>query len=44
MNWDPNDKGVEELISLFKESKGSSNEKHREIAEVFRFLIFQIEN
>ncbi len=34
MNWDPNSAGVEELINLFKESKGSSNLKHKEIAEV----------
>jgi len=37
MNWDPNVKGVEELITLFKESNGSSNIKHREIAEVLDF-------
>jgi hypothetical protein len=37
MNWDPNVKGVEELINLFKESTGSSNLKHREIAEVLYF-------
>lgn len=44
MNWDPNEKGVEELINLFKESKGNSNVKHREIAEVIYFLTIPVEN
>ncbi len=34
MEWSPKVEGIQELISLFKESRGNNNEKHREIFEV----------
>ena len=32
--WKPNDKGIEELLILFKNSKGSDNTKHKEVYQV----------
>jgi hypothetical protein len=34
--WQPNSKGIEELIKLFSEARGKNNAKHRDIYEVYK--------
>jgi hypothetical protein len=36
--WKPNDKGIEELILLFSNSKGIDNRKHQEVYQVIKSL------
>ena len=40
--WKPNDKGIEELILLFSNSKGIDNSKHKEVYQVIISLFQRI--
>jgi hypothetical protein len=36
MKWNPKAEDLNELVNLFNESRGLSNEKHKEIFEVYK--------